>query len=214
MSGKRWTAGEIEILERLYGRVDAQTICRKLNISYSRFRSKCKALGLGYQREADESITSHQLSEIMGISDYAIKRFIKKGLPVKEMQFGTGRKNLMFNMNKLMAWLKNNQTQFNALKIEYMALGLEPQWLKDKRKSDFDANQRAKLATYRCILCGKSIDSPTKQQKRRLRESGGKRIYCSTECAKLYVGRLNSSHMKDKRKKVIRKAQGLSSIRN
>ena len=94
----KWSENDMEILERNYGRIGADTLCKKLGINYAQLRNKVKALGLGYQREADEFLTMRQLREIMGIQHYKIQTFIRYGLPVIKMKFGNGnRYNILIN---------------------------------------------------------------------------------------------------------------------
>lgn len=134
---KRWTVEEEEILERYYGRIDTNKLCKRLDISYSRFRRKVKAMGLGYQRESDEFITMRQVRSILGIQHYTIKRYIDEGLPVTHKQFGK-RSNTMIRLSELTHWLEKNQHMWSAIKVDHLALGVEPEWLRKKRLKEYD----------------------------------------------------------------------------
>jgi len=134
---RRWKPDETEKLESLYGRVDTPTLCKRLGVSYARFREKAKATHMGYQRTADEYITVRQLRGIMKIGHYTVGRYIRAGLPVTRMKFGKGRENVMVRLNDLMKWLEAHQSMFNAAKIELYALGLEPEWLSSKRINEW-----------------------------------------------------------------------------
>lgn len=132
-----WPAEAYEELQRYYGIVDTKALCKRLGVSYSRLRRKVKSCGLGPQREYDELITVRQLRAMMNIQHYAVQRFIRAGLPVRKMKFGIGeRYNIMVSLDDLLVWLEAHQDMWNASKIEYMALGCEPEWLKQKRKED------------------------------------------------------------------------------
>jgi hypothetical protein len=133
---KRWTAKEQEYLEEHYGEMDTDLLCKRLGISYNRLRRKVKYLGLGYQRESQDFITLHQMSVIMKVGYYAIHRYVRNGLPVFYRRFGKRTTGLIY-LSDLMKWLENNTDLFSAVKIEYRALGCEPEWLKNKRLEEY-----------------------------------------------------------------------------
>jgi hypothetical protein len=135
MSYKGWTKKKEETLMHFYGVIETTKLCRKLNITYEEFRYRVKVLKLGYQKDYDEYVTMRQVRNIMNIQHYAITRFIKNGLPVKKIVFGVGeRYNVIVTLHDLVEWLEKHQDLWSALKVEYMALGSEPIWLKNKRQ--------------------------------------------------------------------------------
>jgi len=133
---KRWTIEQEELLERYYGKIDTAKLCKRLGVPYERFRRKAKAMGLGYQRESDEFVTMRQVRNILGVQHYAIQRFIKARLPVVYMQFGK-KINVMIRLSALLGWLEGHQDMWSAVNVEHMALGVEPQWLRDKRRREY-----------------------------------------------------------------------------
>ena len=134
---RRWSAAEEEVLERYYGKLDTDRLCKRLGISYRRFRRKAKSMRLGYQREADEFVTMRQVREMLGIQHYAIRRFINAGLPVVYKKFGE-RINVMIRMSRFLNWLESNQDMWSAVRVSHMALGTEPLWLRDKRRNEYE----------------------------------------------------------------------------
>ena len=139
---KRWTAADEELLERYYGKENTDKLRARLGVSYSRFRRKVKALGLGYQRESDELVTMRQVREMLGVQHYAIQRFVKAGLPIIRRKFGK-RTNIMIRLSALLDWLERHQDMWSAIKVEYMAFGTEPQWLRDKRRCEYAERRKA-----------------------------------------------------------------------
>ena len=134
---RRWTPAEMQKLQNLYGQVDIESLCKKLKCSYSRLRRKIKADGMGYQREYGEFITMRQVRQIMGVQHYQIQNYIKHGLPVIRIRFGPSeRGNIIVSIDRLVKWLKSNQEMWKASKIEHMALGQEPDWLRQKRRQE------------------------------------------------------------------------------
>lgn len=47
-----------------------------------------------------------------------------------------GKKFWMIKHIDMLNWLENNQEKFDSRKIDFYALGSEPEWLQDKRKRD------------------------------------------------------------------------------
>lgn len=137
---RRWTDAETKTLESLYGTMDTPKLCKRLGVPDSRLRRKAKALGLGYQREYDEYVTMRQVRALLGVGHYAINRFIARGLPIIRREFGK-RTNVMVSMPGLVEWLKNHQDLWLANKIERFALGSEPQWLRDKRRREYQGER-------------------------------------------------------------------------
>ena len=126
---------ELEKLEDLYGRVDTAALCRRLGISYARLRRRAKADGRGFQKDADEYITMRQVRSMMKIEHMKIQRFIAAGLPARKISFGKGKRyNVVVSVDELVAWLERHQDMFEARRIEHMALGQEPEWLRAKRR--------------------------------------------------------------------------------
>jgi hypothetical protein len=129
-----------DILTNLYGKTNTKNICDKLNISYWTFRDMAKELGLGPQKDFDEYITQNQLMKLMSISYRRFKIFKDNGLPFKRVNFGSPKSkcyNVIIKIKDLIEWLEKHQDLFIANKIERHGLGVEPEWLKEKRKKEY-----------------------------------------------------------------------------
>ena len=134
----RWTDDEVDLLLTLYGTISVRTLCTRLGVSHNTLRNKCKALGLGYQRDNDVFITMRQLRSILRVGHYTMQRFIANGLPVKKIIFGAGKRyNIVIHINSLMDWLEANPDMWDSCRVDRYALGSEPQWLIKKRKTDY-----------------------------------------------------------------------------
>lgn len=137
--GKRtWTDKQIERLCNLWGTRDYKSISRMLGHTETAVRLKAKRLGLGAVRNASDYICAREISRIMGVdvhtvTDYWIK---KLGLPCRKIE---GRNRTLFVMvrhDRLLEFLEKNQDIFDSGRIEYYALGCEPEWLYKKRLED------------------------------------------------------------------------------
>lgn len=134
-----WSHEKEDLLKKYYGVHDTSRLCGILGVTYKSLRGKANRMGLGYQREADELVTMRQVREMLNIQHYTITRFIKAGFPVKKKKFGdknSKRYNIVIPFEDLLEWLQLHPDMWSAAKVKYRALGVEPDWLKEKRRKD------------------------------------------------------------------------------
>lgn len=95
--------------------------------------------------------TINQLSQIMQVTRETIYWWknrcgLKMQKTVIEAISSTGT--YLIKQENLMKWLKDNQDRYDATKIEFMALGIEPDWLREKRRIDLrNTSKNGKLWT-------------------------------------------------------------------
>lgn len=126
-----WSEEEEDFLIESWGYKTADRIASELHRKPTAIIKRAKVLQLGSPIDA-EYITRTSLSKILDIDG---KTLINMGIPFRRKKF----KNRYFHvirMVEVIRWLKNNQDKFNAAKIEEYGLGVEPEWLKEKRKAD------------------------------------------------------------------------------
>jgi len=138
MRGNTWTQHELNYLENSWGIKTLSKIAKSLKRSKVGVFIKAKRLKLGASTRADEFMTARQASLMLGINDsQVVLRWIKlKGLPAKKREMLLGKKFWMIKHSDMINWLENNQEKFDSRKIEFYALGSEPNWLQEKRKKD------------------------------------------------------------------------------
>jgi hypothetical protein len=138
MRGNTWTQHELNYLENSWGIKTLSKIAKSLKRSKVGVFVKAKRLKLGASTRADEFMTARQASLMLGINDsQVVLRWIKlKGLPAKKREMLFGKKFWMIKHSDMINWLENNQEKFDSRKIEFYALGSEPNWLQEKRKKD------------------------------------------------------------------------------
>lgn len=121
---------EIYITEK-WGQIKVETIAKNLNRDIDSIYSKAWRLGLGKSFD-DGCFRSKDLVEILKVEFKKIAKWVKEdGLKCKKIgQY------YQFEHNDVINFLKNNQDKWNSTKLKPYGLGIEPQWLKDKRKKD------------------------------------------------------------------------------
>lgn len=137
----KWSDKDVEFLTDKWGVMEIDSIAKSLNRTYVAVKLKAKRLKLGgFYYNNSVYLTANQVSILLNIDRHTVIRWIKNhGLKAKQSKFKV--KNVcLISHNNLIDWLKNNQHKWDSKKVELYALGLEEEWLKEKRKKD-NANQ-------------------------------------------------------------------------
>lgn len=136
--GRKWTSEEIEYLHESWGLKPVPSIAKYLNRTEIAVTTKAKRIGLGAASTADEFITARQASNLLGVDVHAVTDYWipKCGLKARKRVVRISRKMTMIKFSDLVEWLKNNQDKWDSRRVELYALGMEEDWLKEKRKAD------------------------------------------------------------------------------
>lgn len=135
---KQWTAAEKEYLEENYGKTSIPTLAKRLNRSENAIMIMRGKLGLGSFLDNGEHVTFRQLLLALGFEEYSYY-FISW---IKNRNFPVHRKKVINNsflvvyLEEFWEWADKNRTFLDFSKFEENALGLEPEWVKSKRKAD------------------------------------------------------------------------------
>lgn len=146
--GKNWTAHDYAYLEENWGVVSIATICKTLNRSKNAVITQSQRLGLGAFLNSGEYITLNQLLQTVTGSQtcysYKMTSWVtKRGLPIHHKRVGECRFRVVY-IEEFWAWAEKNRSFLDFSKMEPLALGIEPDWVAEQRKKDFNtfANQR------------------------------------------------------------------------
>ena len=133
-----WTSEEEEILSDLWGTVSVDKIAEKLDRTVSSLKNKVFQLGLGSQMENNyDGISITQVAELFNVNDQTVSIYwISLGLKTTTRNISKTRKYRYVTINDLYDFLEKNQNIWDSRYLEKNILGKEPDWLKEKRKSD------------------------------------------------------------------------------
>ena len=146
---KRWTQEELDFLTENIGEMELNKICKKLERSVSSVVTKCDRLSLS---PVSNSLLFNisQVAALIGVDAKTIRHWITSyGLPSKKLGL-RAKKRTFIDIEALMKWLKNNPDKYRADRIEEYSLGIEPDWLKQKRREDIkrvDTNHKRRWTT-------------------------------------------------------------------
>lgn len=147
-SQRNWTPEEKTYLSDNWGTLSMSTLMAKLNRSRNAILVMARRLSLGPFLEGGEYVTFNQLLKTLGYgggSGYLMKSWVKdRGFPLKYKRVDQNRFKVVY-IDDFWEWAERNQDLLDFSKFEENALGKEPDWVKVKRKNDFQ--HRLKIKT-------------------------------------------------------------------
>ena len=142
---KNWTKEDLNYLGSSWGNFSIPSIAKNLNRSIEAIKLKAHRTGLTRFIHFGEYITLNQLMLIItktsNHSAYSGKKY--KTLPIVNKKVCKKSFKVIY-MKDFWDWLKNNIHKIDLSKTEKFDLGLEPEWVEEKRKADKLFNQYKK----------------------------------------------------------------------
>lgn len=145
-AAKAWTPEEEAYLQDKWGTLSVSTIAKSLGRSIDAVVVRSQRLGLGAHLASDVRISVNQLMLALyqadaGSTGYTMHKLIREGLPVKMHKVKT--KNFrVIDIDEFWKWAEDHKEFLDFSKFEEYSLGKEPEWVKVKRKADFQKTQQ------------------------------------------------------------------------
>ena len=173
---RNWTKKEEEYLIEKWGTVSVKTLSKTLNRSENAIIVRKDRLGLGAFLDNGEYVTWHQLLLALGItggSGYKITSWVKnREFPVHTKRVNSNSFRIVY-LEEWWDWAEKNRDLLDFSKFEENVLGVEPEWVKEKRKHDVEKTR-------------KYITTPwTKTEDEKLRRFVTKQKYTYDELSKM-----------------------------
>lgn len=136
--GKDWSQKELDYIAEAWGEKTIPEIARHLGRSINAIKVKTGRLGYTGQKWYGEMMSARKVSELLGVDVHAIcDRWIPKyGLKGRKKRLGERGSCTVIRFSDLLVWLEANQDKWDSRRVELYALGMEYDWLKEKRKVD------------------------------------------------------------------------------
>lgn len=138
---RKWTKEEENFMEEMWGTISIKAIAKNLGRSEKAVEVKKNKMQLGPFIESGDYITFGTLLKALGLeTEYAYKKKLwieKKKLPVhkKTVKENTFR---IIKIEEWWEWAEKNKGIIDFSRMEENILGIEPEWVKRKRKRDRD----------------------------------------------------------------------------
>ena len=136
---KDWSEEEITYLREKWGERTIPEIAKALGRTINGVRVKSVRLGLIGQVRCGEMLSARKVSELLGVDVHVVTdRWIPKyNLRAKKKRRGASKQTTTIIMfSDLLAWLESHTELWDSRRIESYGLGVEYEWLKNKRKQD------------------------------------------------------------------------------
>ncbi|MBR5596508.1 MAG: hypothetical protein IKW30_03780 [Lachnospiraceae bacterium] len=174
--GKNWTKEEEDYLAEKWGTVSVGAIAKALGRSENAIIVRKYRLGLGSFLESGEYVSWNQLLQALGITGGTGYKQISW---VRNRDFPIHTKRIHNNSFKIVyleewwKWAEKNRDLLDFSRFEENVLGVEPEWVKDKRKHDVEKAR-------------KYITTPwTKSEDEKLRRLVAKQQYSYDDLSKM-----------------------------
>lgn len=143
---KFWNKEEETLLSDLWGTLSLEKISNKLNRSVSSIKNKAFQLGLESYIESNyEGLTMKDISDLLNIDINTISiSWVSLGLKYKVQQISKSKSYRYVEIKDLYEFLEANQNIWDSRNLEKNILGIEPNWLVEKRKRDKQENPQLK----------------------------------------------------------------------
>ena len=136
---KRWIQEDLEYLEDSWGFISIDTIIKNLKRTKGSIERKAWELGLGKSQYADGLMYSPpQIAKILGKCQKEIYKLIDDGVLKGRRKKLVNERMYQVHIDDLMDFLKNNPDKWDSRKVKEFTFGIEPDWMKKKRKKDLE----------------------------------------------------------------------------
>lgn len=143
---RNWTPEEKTYLEDNWGSVSMRTLMAKLDRNKNAINIMVQRLGLGpFLDNGDYVSYSQLLMALFGIDDPRSAYRVNKSwldFPVKYKRVHKNRFKVVY-LDDFWEWAEENKRAIDFSKMEENILGAEPEWVKLKRKIDFECRTKA-----------------------------------------------------------------------
>lgn len=137
--GPNWTQEELDYIREVWGEKTVPQIARHLGRSINAVKVKTTRLGYTGQKWSGEMMSARKVSELLGVDVHAVCDYWipKCGLKAKRRRLGVTKKTTTIIMfEDLLKWLEDHQDLWDSRRVEMYSLGMEYDWLAEKRKAD------------------------------------------------------------------------------
>ena len=143
--GRNWTKQEEEYLAENWGSVSVSTLAKNLGRSENAIVVRKCRLGLGAFLDNGDYVTWNQLLETIGhghTNSYKMKSWVQnRDFPVHTKRVNNNSFKVVY-LHEWWIWAEKNRDLLDFSKFEENTLGVEPDWVKEKRRHDIEKRRK------------------------------------------------------------------------
>lgn len=141
---KPWTAKDVRYLKSHWGESPVGYIASKLGRSVTACKQKANSLGLSSFFCQGGLMSLQAVANMTGVAPRTVISWGKQGLPMRHMRiskknektYDPTQTHYAIHFNDLLSWLQEHPEKWDSRRIPLMGLGVEYDWLTEKRKAD------------------------------------------------------------------------------
>lgn len=134
---RKWTHEEEQTLRELWGNHSINYVAAKLKRTVNSIKIRAYRIGLGPAIENTEYLTVSDIIDMLNVSrDRITTTWVNLGLKLERHKLSNEKWIYCITLENLIDFLRNNQNQWDSTNLEIYGLGLEYDWLVEKRKKD------------------------------------------------------------------------------
>ena len=139
---RKWTEDEETLLSDLWGTKSIEAMAKTMKRTVFSLKVKAVRMGLGPMlRNNYDLITVSDMCDLLSVTrDRITTTWVDLGLNLKKKRLTNNMTYYVISWNDLMDFLENNQNEWDSRCVEKNMLGIEPEWLKEKRIRDIKEN--------------------------------------------------------------------------
>jgi DNA-binding CsgD family transcriptional regulator len=135
---RRWTLEEECYLEKFWGKYTLETLSKKLNRTVGAIQTKAHRKGLSGMYSTGEYLSGNEVAKTLNIDNHTVIDYWIPKCNLKHRRRKLHKSYVyQIKLADLINFLKNNQNLWDSNKVPLYALGVEPVWLKEKRRKDY-----------------------------------------------------------------------------
>jgi len=137
-NGRKWTKEEEILFQEIWGTKSIESVAKELKRTVFSLKVKAVRMKLGPMiRNNSDVITVSDMVDLLGVSrDRIANTWINLGLKVKNKKLTKKSFCYVIEWEDLLEFLENNQNEWDSRCVEEHMLGIETEWLKQKRNRD------------------------------------------------------------------------------
>lgn len=148
---QKWTQEEEKYLAENWGMYSVSTIAKRLGRTENAVIVRKCRLGLGAFLDSGDYVTWNQLQRAIGYnnsSTYKMTSWVaNRNFPVHTKHVNNNSFRIVY-LDEWWDWAEKNRDLLDFSKFEENALGLEPDWVKDKRRHDYEKSRKYKKTPW------------------------------------------------------------------
>lgn len=138
MGTRAWSSSDKDYLATSWGTVSIESIAKHTNRSVTAVILKARRLGLGRYTLNGDYVTLRDLLVALGFPNsysHMYRKYDKLGLPIKSKVI-LSKSIRVVNLDEFWDWATENRNKLNFANFKSGTLGLEPDWVAEKRRVD------------------------------------------------------------------------------